>query len=713
MAKHGIGKIGGRLSGNAPSLGASSFGKVSIMKHLKIKYRIFFLSIVTIAGMLVFSGFLLTEKQQVSSEMESLSGLAELGPVVSALVHELQKERGASAGFIASKGQKFTKKLPAQRTLTDEKKAALASAFQAFNAAAYGSRLVGKIEAAQKAVAQLDGKRSQVSDLSMTVPQMAGYYTPTIVKFLTIVEEMAVLSTNAEVSNAIAAYTSFLQGKERAGIERAMGAGGFGAGEFKPPIYRKFLQLVAMQQTFLGVFDIYATPGQRAFYKETVRGKAVDEVARMRKIAIESVVTGSTEGIEGAYWFDTITQKIDLLKTVEDRIATDLQAVAARIHGDAQASFTMVAILAAALLGIALVLSFFIIRGIAGPVVSMTAVMHKLADGDTSVDIPGTDRRDEIGQMATTVQVFKDNAIEKERLEQEQVENERRTEEQKRQTMRQMADDLQSGVKSIIDSVASSATEMESTAQSMSATAEETSRQATAAASGVEQASTNVQTVASASEELSSSITEVSRQVSESATIARSAVDEASRTNTQVESLVEAAQKVGEVVKLISDIAEQTNLLALNATIEAARAGDAGKGFAVVAGEVKSLASQTAKATEEISSQIGEIQGATGDAATAIKGIAETITKVDEIATSIASAVEEQGAATQEIARNAQEASAGSAEVASNVTGVNQAATETGAASTQVLEAAKELSGQAEGMSQQIDKFIESLNNAA
>jgi len=271
---------------------------------------------------------------------------------------------------------------------------------------------------------------------------------------------------------------------------------------------------------------------------------------------------------------------------------------------------------------------------------------------------------------------------------------------------------LANSVKDVVEIVASAATEMESTAQSMSATAEETSRQATAAASGVEEATTNVQTVASAAEELSSSISEVSRQVAESATIARNAVDEANKTNSQVEGLVAAANKIGEVVGLISDIAEQTNLLALNATIEAARAGEAGKGFAVVASEVKSLANQTAKATEDISAQIGAIQSATGESATAIKAIAETVTRVDEIAASIASAVEEQSAATQEIARNAQEAAAGTGEVATNVAGVTQAASETGQSSNQVLEASKELATQSSTLSGQIEKFLKALNAA-
>jgi methyl-accepting chemotaxis protein len=365
------------------------------------------------------------------------------------------------------------------------------------------------------------------------------------------------------------------------------------------------------------------------------------------------------------------------------------------------------------ILGAVMVIMFFRLRSIVlRPIGSMTAAMGKLADGDLEVEIPAVGRQDEVGRMAAAVQVFKDNAIEVERLKAEQERQKAKTEEERRTGLRKLADDFSKSVGGIVQAVSNAASQMQSTAQSMSATAEETSRQATAAAAGVEEATTNVQTVASAAEELSSSISEVSRQVAESAGISRNAVEEASRTNTQVEGLVEAAQKIGDVVSLISDIAEQTNLLALNATIEAARAGEAGKGFAVVASEVKSLATQTAKATEDISAQIAAIQGATGDAATAIKGIAETVRKVDEIASSIASAVEEQSAATQEIARNAQQAAAGTTEVSSNVSGVTQATSETGAASSQVLDAAKGLAKQSTDLSAQIDKFLKSLTAA-
>ncbi|MCH7711297.1 MAG: CHASE3 domain-containing protein [Proteobacteria bacterium] len=411
----------------------------------------------------------------------------------------------------------------------------------------------------------------------------------------------------------------------------------------------------------------------------------------------------------GKQYFDRFRQIMADFRAEETGLMEQRQA---DNEGTVIFTFVLIGVVIGLALLVGIGLAWLIGNGIANPIAKMTDAMQRLAKGDKSVDIPGTDRGDEIGDMAGAVQIFKDNAIEKDRMEEERAEAEKKAEEEKRQAELQLADDLESSVKEIVESVSSSATEMESTAQSMSANAEQSTRQSAVVAAAAEQASTNVQTVATAADELSTSIEEVGRQVSQATKIASNGVEEAEKTNATVEGLSEAARKIGEVVELINDIASQTNLLALNATIEAARAGDAGKGFAVVASEVKSLAAQTAKATEQIGGQIGAIQGATEESVKAIGGIAEVIRELDEIATAIASAVEEQGAATQEIARNVQEAAKGTGEVSSNMEGISKAAAETGAASGQVLSSTQELSQQATRMSDEIDKFLQTIRAA-
>ncbi|WP_244434066.1 methyl-accepting chemotaxis protein [Azospirillum sp. B506] len=351
-------------------------------------------------------------------------------------------------------------------------------------------------------------------------------------------------------------------------------------------------------------------------------------------------------------------------------------------------------------------------KGIVGPIKSIVSSLRGLADGNLTVEIAGTGRRDEVGMIAETAGVFKANLIRSRELEEEAKQAEARAAAERRQAMLGLADEFETSVGGVVEAVSSAAAQLQSTARTMSAVAEETARQSTAVAAATEQASANVQTVAAASEELSSSIGEISRQVAESATISGQAVSEAERTNGTVEGLAVAAQRIGDVVSLIQTIASQTNLLALNATIEAARAGEAGKGFAVVASEVKQLANQTAKATGDISAQIAEIQTQTGSAVTAIRNIGRTITQVNEISNSIAAAVEEQSAATGEIGRNVQQAAQGTQDVSSSIAGVSKAADEAGTSSNEVLSAASLLSQEAGRLRREVDGFLSRVRAA-
>jgi methyl-accepting chemotaxis protein len=355
----------------------------------------------------------------------------------------------------------------------------------------------------------------------------------------------------------------------------------------------------------------------------------------------------------------------------------------------------------------------FSFLGISRPMMRLNGALGEMAGGNLDVVIPGAKRGDEIGDLAKTVTIIRENAEQKARDEAEaKIKQDQIAAQQRKADMIKLADNFETAVGEIVETVSSASTELEASAGTLTTTAERAQELTTMVAAASEEASTNVQSVASATEELSSSVNEISRQVQESARMANAAVDQARTTNDRVSQLSKAASRIGDVVELINTIAEQTNLLALNATIEAARAGEAGRGFAVVASEVKALAEQTSKATGEIGQQITGIQAATQDSVNAIKEISGTIEKLSEIASTIASAVEEQGAATQEISRNVQQAAHGTQQVSSNITDVQRGASETGSASTQVLSAAQSLSGDSNRLKVEVDKFLNSVRAA-
>jgi len=425
---------------------------------------------------------------------------------------------------------------------------------------------------------------------------------------------------------------------------------------------------------------------------------AKNEIATYRA-SFETMVTALAQQAASA-------SAMTAAQEVNATVATSVAAFDSTRDSDGNLARTVIGISTVGAVVLAVLVAFALVRGITGPIRSMTGAMDRLAADDLDVEVPGRDRKDEIAEMAKAVQVFKENAERMRRLEAEKVEADRHAAEEKQRIMEELAGSFERSVGGVVQSLSGFVGDVRERAETMAETSELARQQATSVASSSEEASANVQAVSAAAEELAASVTEIGSQVARAAEMARRASEEARRGDARIQALAETATRIGDVITLIQDIAEQTNLLALNATIEAARAGEAGKGFAVVASEVKNLASQTAKATEDIRTQIEDIQESSRDAVTAIQTIGEAVGELDQMNGAVAAAVEEQSATTNEIARNTQEAAAGSSMVSNAIVEVSSASERTGESAAAVLSMCGELSGAADTLSREVQDFL-------
>jgi len=671
----------------------------------KIAHRLAIAIAVPTMLLLGFAGYNLCVVWNTRAETSAMRVRASGVAQASALIHELQRERGTSGVFLGSKGAQMRTELGDQRRRTDERRQRASAALEQLSAAAQGAFKSAVVDT-QSAIAALDARRGEIDSFSIAPPASFQYFTETIAKFIAVTNETVKLSGHGQTAAAVAALVSFVQAKEEAGQERAVGSASLAAGKLDMNALVRMQTLAATQKVHFTSFEMSASPQQREFFRRIHSGAIVDTVLKNREILWSGGSTGELKGLDAKTWFATTTARIDLLKTVEDRLSQDMMALTDGEDDAANSALLTMGALIALALAASFASVFLIARGISRPLKSLVEVMARLSSGNTAIEITGRDRGDEIGSMAGAVQVFKDNMIRARELEDEAGAAEAKAEADRKREMAQMADQFERTVGCIVTAVSDTATELQTAAQALSSSSIEMTHQSTVVAAASEQAAANVRTVAAAAEELSGSVREISRQVRDSANMASKAVAEAERTTGQVSGLSTGAQKIGAIVDLINDIASKTNLLALNATIEAARAGDAGKGFAVVASEVKALAEQTSKATAEITGHIGAVQSSTDQAAGAILGIGKTIDDINHIASTIAAAVEEQGSATEEIARNVDQAAQGTTEVTRNIAGVNRAAETSSASASQVLSSATELARQSEMLRAEMRNFL-------
>jgi methyl-accepting chemotaxis protein len=426
---------------------------------------------------------------------------------------------------------------------------------------------------------------------------------------------------------------------------------------------------------------------------------------------VNALLTGEKPEMKGNEWSPFSVEHMSSMVIVAERALDTARDYALAQHSEAQRSLALQLALLASALALTFGTMMAVSRRVIRPLHAMRDAMLKVAAGELTVDTGYAQRRDEIGALAGALETFKQQAVDKLRIEGQERESHAGAAARQR-TIEGYVGEFENLVRQTLDQLNDASSQMRTTSAGLSAVSSQTNSRVKVAAKASGEASLSVESVASASEELSASIEDISRQASHAAGIAKRAVTRARETDDTVQGLAKTAGRIGEVVGLINSIAAQTNLLALNATIEAARAGEAGRGFAVVASEVKSLASQTAKATDDISEQIADIQKVAGDAIDAIKAIGGIIGEVNEVATAIAAAVEEQGAATQEITRSTQHAAQGTRNVSENITGVKTDADASAAAAENVKHASETLETQSLQLSRQVTQFLGNIRAA-
>jgi methyl-accepting chemotaxis protein len=694
---------------------------VTIGTLLRVLFSLLFVLVIGLLSRPIWSDL------QQRSESETIIGQARAARVIFAALQNLRTERGptrttleakepASANFIAITGVLRAKSEPALAAVLQACAAIdCVGARQEIFAGLGGS--IGKLVAIRKEVdaalpAPATERRSALaSDFNSAITDLINR-----LEMMSKVVGEKVRMADAETAELIEIKELAWLARDGVGLERTVLMEGLNAKVLSPASQKRANDLRARAEvTWTMVRELTARPGAPTDVVDAVKvadAQAFGTYEEVRQRLYVALTTGQAPPVSSEELIERSNAALDHLMEVSN-VAMAAAERQARLK-DANGARSL--LLHGALLALGFLVGaagFQVVqRRVTRPISAITQTMRRLAMGELAIEIPGMARKDEVGEMAKAVQVFRENALERQRAAKEHSDAAERVAAERRFEMRQLADHFEVAIGNIVEIVSSSATELEATAGTLTSTAETTGELAGKVAASSQQIFSHVRSVSSATEEMSASVREIGRRVEESSSIADQAVAQAKKTDANVGELSRAAQRIDDVVKLISAIANQTNLLALNATIEAARAGESGRGFAIVASEVKSLAKQTAKATAEIGTQIADMQIATEDTIGAIKEISKTIGEVSAISASIAAAVAQQVETTQAIARDVEYAAKETSEAATNISDVSRGASETGFALGQMLSSTQNLSAESSRLKIEAEKFLAKVRSA-
>jgi methyl-accepting chemotaxis protein len=691
--------IGARPRPMPQVLGGNS--TMSWLNNIRIPVRIAIACLLPLIAFTVFAGKALLEKHSEYTKIDEIAEIAATVPTTTALVHELQKERGSSMGFLNGKGaQSFADALRNQRPVVDKAAAAWQQRMAEFAQRYAGSKVARDIDGAKTKLAGLAALRAKVDSLGAKPAEIIDDYAAIISLLATSIDEIGELTDDARIVRQAIALGAHVRRKEWAGQERATGVTPIATGEFNPQSMYMIVRTRTVQDSQVANFRRNATPAEVGYVDNALKGPVSDDLTRMREVLLQAPFTKDFKGLTAQQWLDVTTRYNDVLKTLEDRLTADFATTVREAASEARWSFWSLMVMFLALLAITGAMSVVVVLSITRPIAALVGAMGELAQGHNDIDIPGAERGDEIGHMAKAVLVFRDAAIEKIRLEGQTAEQAREAEAERRrnaeaqakaaeeqaqavrslaeglatlaegdlrarlgegftETYKQIRDDFNATIAQLeetIQSIATSTREVASTAAEISASTTDLSQRTEEQAASLEQTSASM-------EEISATVkknAENAQQANQFATGTREVADRGGAVVAQAVSAMarieESSRKISDIISVIDEIARQTNLLALNAAVEAARAGEAGRGFAVVASEVRSLAQRSSQAAKDIkdlitnsSGQVQEGVELVNKAGASLNEIVESIKKVASIVSEIAAASAEQSTGLDQV----------------------------------------------------------------